>query len=92
MKKSKLRFRRAVPSPRPESKAVKHEYEWAFSVYDQLARKYPDQWVAFSHRKVLAAGKNPARVIQQAEHRSTLPEIPLLFVEGRAHCYLAHPD
>jgi hypothetical protein len=74
--------------PGPESKEVKREYDWAFSVYDKLAKKYPNQWVAFAHRKVLAAGKNPRQVIIRARRQISLPEVPMLFIEGRAHVYL----
>ena len=81
-----------VDRPRPESKEVKKEYDWAFSVYDALAKKYPNQWVAFAHHKVVASGKNPRQVIRKAHRFISLPEIPILFIEGRAHVYIENPN
>ena len=81
-----------VDKPRPESKEVKKEYDWAFSVYGKLARKYPNQWVAFAHKKVVAAGQNPRKVMLKARRFISLPEIPILFIEGRAHVYFENPD
>ena len=81
-----------VDKPRPESKEVKKEYDWAFSVYAKLAKKYPNQWVAFAHKKVVASGKNPRQVMLKAHRHISLPEIPILFIEGRAHVYFENPD
>jgi hypothetical protein len=91
-----MKFRKndpfVVDKPRPESKEVKKEYDWAFSVYGKLSKKYPNQWVAFAHKKVVAAGKNPRQVMLKAHRLISLPEIPMLFIEGRAHVYVENPD
>ena len=63
------------------------EYDWALAHYAQLAKRYPNQWVAFAHRKVLAAGPRLNRVMEKAHEQIDWPEIPHLFVESGVHFY-----
>ena len=73
--------------PEPEQR----EYDWAFANYHKLAKRYPDQWVAFAHRKVLAAGPRLNRVLKQAHEQLDWPHIPHLFVEAGVHLYAHSP-
>ena len=68
-------------------KPIQDEYDWAFAHYDQLAQRYPDQWVAFSGRQVVAAGFPLNRVLARARQKTGLPEVPHLFVESGVHFY-----
>lgn len=68
-------------------KELQREYEWAFAHYHELAQRHPNQWVAFAHRRVLVAGSNLMRVLEQAHERLDWPEIPHLFVESGIHIY-----
>lgn len=65
------------------------EYDWAFRHYAQLAKRHPNQWVAFAHRRVIAAGPSLRRVLDQAHRKVDWPEIPHLFVESGVHFYAA---
>lgn len=67
------------------------EYDWAFAHYHQLAKRYPNQWVAFANRKVLAAGPRLNRVMLKAHEQVDWPHIPHLFVESGVHFYHANP-
>jgi len=67
------------------------EYDWAFAHYHELARRYPNQWVAFANRRVLAAGRRLSRVLEQAHKQLNWPHIPHLFVEAGVHLYAHHP-
>ena len=66
---------------------LQREYDWAFAHYHQLAKRYPNQWVAFANRRVLAGGRNLARVLEKAHEQVDWPEVPHLFVESGAHFY-----
>ena len=68
-------------------KPIRRDYDWAFSNYGKLAKRYPDQWVAFANRRVLAAGQNLMRVLTKAHAQIDQPEIPHLFVERGIHVY-----
>jgi hypothetical protein len=72
-------------------KPLQQEYDWAFAHYAQLVKRYPDQWVAFAHRRVVAAGRNLARVLERAHEQVDWPEIPHLFVEKGIHVYAHRP-
>lgn len=63
------------------------EYDWAFRHYPELAQRYPNQWVAFARRRVLAAGTNLKRVLEAAHRQLDWPHIPHLFVEAGIHIY-----
>ena len=68
-------------------KALEREYNWAFAHYPDLARRYPNQWVAFAHRRVLAAGPDLTRVLAKARQQVEWPHVPHLFVESGIHVY-----
>ena len=69
------------------------EYDWAWAHYNQLAERYPNQWVAFANHRVLAAGRSLMRVLEKAHDQLDWPHIPHLFVESGVHfyCYAHRP-
>lgn len=87
MKTTRKKPTRVRLFPQPEQR----EYDWAFAHYAQLARRYPNQWVAFAHRRVLAAGHRLNRVLAKAHEQVDWPHIPHLFVERGVHLYAHHP-
>ncbi len=73
-------------------KPVQKEYDWAFDHYTELAKRYPDQWVAFSNHRILAAGPRLNLVLEKARRQQVdLPQIPHLFVETGLHIYAHRP-
>jgi len=72
-------------------KPLQREYDWAFAHYAQLARRYPNQWVAFANRRVVVAGPHLMRVLARAHEQLDWPEIPHLFVEAGIHVYAHCP-
>ena len=73
-------------------KREQREYDWAWAHYGQLAKRYPNQWVAFAKHRILAGGPNLARVLEKAHEQLDWPHIPHLFVESGIHIYYAdHP-
>jgi hypothetical protein len=75
--------------PRPLPRSWKAEYDWAFSQYEELAKQYPNEWIAFADRRVLAHGKALMTVLTQAKRKVQRREIPHLFVERGIHVYAA---
>lgn len=67
------------------------DYDWAFDHYVALAQRYPNQWIAFARRKVLAAGSNLQRVLTKAHEQVNRPHVPHLFVETGVHSYPHRP-
>ena len=78
---------KSLQIPRPAPRGWTAEYHWAFAHYSDLVRKYPNQWVAFAHRRVLAHGKALMPVLNQARRKVREREIPHLFVERGIHVY-----
>ena len=70
--------------------AEQRDYDWFYANYGEFARRYPNQWVAFADRRVLAAGPNMMGVLRRAQRLTGRREIPHLFVEYGIHVY-AHP-
>lgn len=68
------------------------ERDWAYSekVYPVLARRYPNQWVAIAHHRVIASGTHVMKVLAQARRKVQWEEIPLVFVERGIHVYPLH--
>lgn len=75
--------------PQPSPKWSKPDYDWAFAHYPDLARRYPNEWIAFAHRRVLAHGKELMAVLSQAKRKVRARDIPHLFVERGIHVYAA---
>lgn len=71
--------------------ALQREYDWAFAHYAELATRYPNQWVAFAHRRVLAVGPHLIRVLAKARQQLDWPHIPHLFLEAGIHVYARRP-
>ena len=77
----------AIPNPPPVPKYVLADYRWANSHHGELAKKYPEKWVAVVNKKVIAHGRRADRVLSQAHRQTTHPDVALLFVESRLHLY-----
>jgi len=67
----------------------REELDWAYSqaVYPQLARKYPNRWIAIARHRVVASGTKMMNVLAQARRKVEWDEIPLVFVERGIHVY-----
>ena len=76
--------------PKLVPRYLKEEEDWAYAptVYPQLARKYPNRWIAVAHHRVVASGTNLMKVHAAARRKTGWQEIPLVFVERGIHIYL----
>ena len=78
------------PTPVPDYWQRERDWAYSASVYPKLARKYPNQWIAVAHHRVLAAGTNLQKVLVQAQKKVAWEEIPLVFVERGMHVYVVN--
>ena len=86
MKKNTFRLR-TVEKPAPVPKEVVEDYRWADAHHAELAKKFPEKWVAIIGKKVVSHGNRPDHVLAQAYRFTKCPDIALHFVEGRLHLY-----
>lgn len=61
--------------------------KWVHDHYQELAGKYPNQWIAVANKKVISAGKDLGKVERKAERKVGKKDFPLLFIEREAHVY-----
>lgn len=63
------------------------DYQWANENMAELARNYPNQWVAVIDKRVIAIGPDVRSVESKAKERMDRAEFPILFVERGIHVY-----
>jgi len=63
------------------------DQKWGFKNHSDLLKKYKDLWVAIVNKKVVSAGKNLAKVEEEAKRKCKRKEVPVMFVECGAHMY-----
>lgn len=76
-----------MKNPKPAPKYIEEELDWAYSIYPELEKKYPDMWIAVFGKKVLSYGKSLKKVLEKARAKTGLRDIPHLFVEKGIHIY-----
>lgn len=69
-----------MPKPPPIPKRYFEDEKWLFEHENELAEKYPDQWVAVVNKEVVAAGKNLAEVERVAREKTGEEEFPVWLV------------
>ena len=77
----------AIPNPPPVPKYVLADYRWADSHHNELAKKYPEKWVAVLKKRVVAHGRRADRVLAEAHRQTNRADVALLFIESRLHLY-----
>lgn len=61
--------------------------KWAEKHYSELAKKFPDEWVAVVNREVVTSGKDLAMVKEEAKLKTGRVKIPTIFIECGDHVY-----
>lgn len=78
-----MTYKQPLPSQIPD-----REYKWVFSHYSKLAKKYPNQWIAFLSGRILAHGKDLMLVARKAKKiLKEDREVPTIFLEKGIHIY-----
>lgn len=67
-----------------EAEGFWEDMQWGEDNYTDLAKKYPDQWVAIVNRKVVAFGGSLRDIEIEAERKTNKKKvmIPTIFVAG----------
>jgi hypothetical protein len=71
----------------PTPKEFWDDEDWVYNNYNDLVRKYPDQWVAVVDKQVIASGRNGAKVRELTERKTGRKEFPVIFVEKGIRVY-----
>ena len=69
------------------SKEFWEDQKWGFNNHSELLKKFKDQWVAISDKKIVSAGEDLMKVEEEAKQKTGRKQIPVLFVECGAHIY-----
>lgn len=59
---------------------------WIEQHYSELVEKYPDQWIAVVNKRVIAHGKDRAKVKKTTMARKKRGDFPLVFIECGKPC------
>ncbi len=82
---NKMIKNKQINLPKPFPKDHNKEYDWVYSIYHKLAKKYPNMWIAFANKKILARGKSLSKVMEKAHELINWDEITHLFIENGIH-------
>ena len=69
------------------SKEFWEDLDWARDNHTQLAKRYPDEWVAVINKKVVAFGKSLKRVKEEAINKFKKKDVAVFFAECGEHIY-----
>jgi hypothetical protein len=61
--------------------------EWAYEHYQELAKKYPNKWVAIMKKKVVAVSDGSGKILEEARAKTKREYIPIIFIEGGINVY-----
>ena len=61
--------------------------EWAHANYTKLQEKYVNKWVAVYNKKVVAVADGPEDARKEAQKKTGIREIPVIFVESGQNLY-----
>ncbi|MDI6794882.1 MAG: DUF5678 domain-containing protein, partial [bacterium] len=54
--------------------------EWAYAHYQDLAKKYPDKWVAIMDKEIVAVSDGSGNILEEARARTKREYIPIVFL------------
>ena len=69
------------------SKEYWEDYQWANENRTELAKRYPNTWVAIVNKEVVAVGEDIKRAELEASRKTKRTEYPILFIERGIHVY-----
>lgn len=73
--------------PRPLSKKYFEDFDWAYEHYTELAKKYPNKWVAVGNKKILSVSRSSTKALELAHKRVKAEQVPVVFIEKGIHIY-----
>lgn len=72
---------------RQMSKEFWEDLDWARSNHTQLAKQYPDEWIAVINKKVVAFGKSLKKVKEETMNKFKKKDVAVFFAECGEHIY-----
>lgn len=75
------------PPVPPTPKEYWDDHAWVHHHIGELAKTYPNQWIAVVDKKVIAAGKVIAEVRRETEQKTGRKHFPVIFAERGIHVY-----
>ena len=69
------------PLPQPPPRRYWEDSRWAHEHAEEIAERYPNQWVAVTGQQVVAAGQDGAEVERIAMEKAGHREIVMIFAE-----------
>lgn len=69
------------------SKEYWKDSRWAHAHIAEIAKEYPNLWVAIVDKKVVAAGKVIAEVERTAQEKTGRKDFPVILAERGIHVY-----
>jgi len=73
--------------PTPVSTEYLEDSNWAHEHLTELAKDYPNQWVAIVNKVVVAAGRVISEVERIAQEKTGRQEFPVILAEKGLHVY-----
>ena len=61
--------------------------KWAHEHYIELQHRFKDKWVAIFNKEVIVVADGPEEAMEQAQKKTGIKEIPVLFVESGKNLY-----
>ena len=75
-----------APVP-PTPKEYWEDRDWAYEHFGEIAKEYPNLWVAVVDKKVIAAGKVISEIEKIAEEKTGRKSFPVIFAERGIRVY-----
>ncbi len=63
------------------------DMKWGREHRSELLDEYVNQWIAIVDKKVISAGKDLAKVKEEAKWKTHKKQIPTLFIDSGEHIY-----
>lgn len=61
--------------------------DWAWRHFNDLIKKYEDNWVAIYNKKVVASSDDGYKALEIAKGKTKADKIPVVFVSKMSHVY-----
>ena len=63
------------------------DYKWENENRSELAKRYPNRWVAIVNKEVIGVGEDIKSAELESNRRTKRAEYPILFIERGIHVY-----
>lgn len=61
--------------------------DWALRHYNDLVKRYEDNWVAIYNKRVVSSSDDGYKALDLAKKKTKAEKIPIIFVSKMSHVY-----